>query len=248
MLNVAPAWGPHAPRRFFGEHHWKEPVIWNRAAEADGVRRRVFCASMADVFEDRPDLDAPWARLWAVIDQTPRLDWQLLTKRPENVERMVPNSGLVTWPASVWLGTTAEDQEYADRRLPILASLPAAIRFVSCEPLLGPINLSAFLDQIQWVIVGGESGAGSRGCATEWIDGLVRQCTTAGIACFVKQLGTKVISISDLRDPAVQRKLRAYKGDRFEEWPRTLRVREFPALARANMLDLFGANDGQVLE
>lgn len=134
-------WGPQAPRRFFGDKHWNEPLRWNRDAEIAGVQRRVFCASMADVFEDRRDLDAQRERLWKLIDATPHLDWQLLTKRPENMTRLAPSSWLNGWPPHVWAGTTAEDQQRADERTRELLKVPAAVRFLSCEPLLGPVTL-----------------------------------------------------------------------------------------------------------
>jgi protein gp37 len=103
----AKIWGRHAPRRFFGDEHWKHPLRWNAEAERDQVRRRVFCASMADVFEVRAELN-PWrARLWPLIEQTPWLDWLLLTKRPKNVRRMAPWGS--RWPHNVWLGTTDPD-------------------------------------------------------------------------------------------------------------------------------------------
>src|SRR5690348_736847 len=150
-------WGVAAERRFFGDKHWNEPRRWNAAAEKEGRRHRVFCASMADVFEDRPEL-APWReRLWDLIDETPWLDWQLLTKRPENVNRLVtPAWHTGAWPENVWLGTTVEDQRRAEERIPELLNCAAKVRFLSCEPLLGPVDLD--LDGIQWVIVGGESG------------------------------------------------------------------------------------------
>lgn len=132
-------WGPSVERRFFGDKHWNEPVRWNKAAEAAGVRKRVFCASMADVFEDRRDLDDQRVRLWRLIRATPRLDWQLLTKRPENLRRMLPWTG-EPW-ANVWLGTTCEDQQRADERIPHLLATPAAVRFLSVEPQLGAIDL-----------------------------------------------------------------------------------------------------------
>src|SRR5271166_5607806 len=107
-------WGPTANRRFFGEKHWLEPVKWNADTQA-GRRRRVFCASMADVFEDRRELD-PWRqKLWDLIEVTPRLDWLLLTKRPELVATLARWGD--DWPPNVWLGTTVEDQESADFRL-----------------------------------------------------------------------------------------------------------------------------------
>lgn len=110
-------WGETSDRRFFGEGHWTEPERWSRDAQKAGIRRRVFCASMADVFEDRRDLDEHRERLWNLIERTPWLDWLLLTKRPEN-HGMVP----LAWqtgsrhPANVWLGCTAENQEYVDSR------------------------------------------------------------------------------------------------------------------------------------
>ena len=89
-------WGKEAPRRFFGDRHWNEPLKWDRAAEKAGERHRVFCASMADVFEDRRDLDEPRARLYGLIEQTPNLDWMLLTKRPQVVGKLVPYGD--AWP------------------------------------------------------------------------------------------------------------------------------------------------------
>ena len=134
-----PVWGIRADRRFFGEAHWNEPLRWDREAAQSGERARVFCASMADVFEDRGDLD-PWRdRLWALIEATPNLDWLLLTKRPQHIASMAPWDD--RWPANVWLGTTVEDQDCADERLPLLAAVPAAVRFISAEPLLGPVDL-----------------------------------------------------------------------------------------------------------
>ena len=136
-------WGPKTERRFFGDKHWREPLRWNRHAKAAGERRRVFCASMADVFEDREDLVEPRARLFRLIEECTDLDWLLLTKRPENVRRHAVQGG---WhgslPKHVWLGTTAENQEYADKRIPELLKVPASVHFVSYEPALGPLTLS----------------------------------------------------------------------------------------------------------
>ncbi len=109
-------WGERSGRRFFGRDHWNEPFCWNRDAKTERTRRRVFCASMADVFEDRRDLD-PWrARLWSVIENTPWLDWLLLTKRPEYVGRFIPWGS--EWPGNVWLGTTVELQSKHQRQRP----------------------------------------------------------------------------------------------------------------------------------
>lgn len=138
-------WGPRAERKLFGEKHWAEPVKWNRLALRDDVRRRVFCAPMADVFEDRPDLAVERAKLWALIEATPSLDWLLLTKRPENWRRMVPPSWLTEPRPNVWALTTAEDQERADQRIQQLLQIPAVVRGVSYEPALGPVDFSRSL-------------------------------------------------------------------------------------------------------
>ncbi len=120
-------WGAAAERRFFSDAHWTEPLAWNEEAVATGQRKRVFCASMADVFERRAELHSQRDRLWELIQSTPSLDWLLLTKRPQNVRGMVPWGK--KWPANVWLGTTVENQTYAEKRLPFLLQHPAAVRF-----------------------------------------------------------------------------------------------------------------------
>lgn len=134
-------WGVNKPRRLFGDKHWAEPLRWNRKAEERGRPMLVFCASMADVFEDHPMLPDQRERLWRLIDDTPWLVWQLLTKRPENVEEMVP--WVRTWPPNVWLGVSVEDQRRAEERVSILVGIRAGLRFLSCEPLLGPVDLTA---------------------------------------------------------------------------------------------------------
>lgn len=141
------------PRRFFDDRHWREPLKWDRAAETAGVRRRVFAGSMCDVFEDRPELMQERLRLFTLIDRCQNLDWLLLTKRPANIDRLmpplvtqyVPEAGSMSYLEGVrenlWLGVTAENQTTADERIPILLQTPAAVRFVSIEPMLGPIDL-----------------------------------------------------------------------------------------------------------
>ncbi len=138
-------WGAQAERRLFGDAHWNEPRKRDRAAAEAGERRRVFCASMADVFEDRRDLDEQRLRLFDLIVETPHLDWLLLTKRPENMWRLAPVAWAVRWPSNVWAGTTVEDQQRADERIPHLLRVPAAVRFLSVEPLLGPVDLRPWL-------------------------------------------------------------------------------------------------------
>lgn len=180
-------WGIKAPRRFFGPKHWAEPIKWDRRAAEQGIRQRVFCASMADVFEDRADLDEARSALWELIEQTPNLDWLLLTKRPERIAATVPWKDV--WPANVWIGTTVETQEYAEERLPYLAALPAAVRFISAEPLLGPLDLTPWLDRLDWVITGGESGPKARPTSPSWFHQLLNQCMAAEVAFHFKQWG-----------------------------------------------------------
>jgi protein gp37 len=138
-------WGPHGDRLRTSAANWQQPLKWNRAAAAAGIRARVFCASMADVFDNRAA--TRWRDdLWHLIHQTPHLDWLLLTKRPQNICGMLPTTDIGTpawglgWP-NVWLGTTVENQVEADRRIPKLLEIPAAVHFLSCEPLLGPVDL-----------------------------------------------------------------------------------------------------------
>jgi protein gp37 len=185
-------WGVAAPRRFFGNSHWKEPVKWNSHAENQGKRARVFCASMADVFERRTELNPHRERLWELIRNTPWLDWLLLTKRPQHIATMVPWAA--RWPENVWIGTTVENQKYADIRIPFLLQHNAAVRFVSVEPLLGPVDLSAWTrrdlrQRVDWVIVGGESGHGARPMAPSWAADLLSQCRERGVAFHFKQWG-----------------------------------------------------------
>lgn len=208
-----------AAHRFFGEKHWAEPLAWDRAAERDGKPANVFCASMGDVFEDSPDLAEPRARLWALTTLTPNLRWLLLTKRPENAARMWTQAERdcrnasggppgTTWLPSVWLGTTAEDQARADERIPHLLATPAAVRFVSVEPMLGPVDLTRIGDSscyddvlgdgewtnepdrppgIDWVICGSESGHHARPMQWAWAASLRDQCAAADVSFFMKQ-------------------------------------------------------------
>lgn len=209
-------WGAGADRRFFGDKHWNEPRKWNTQAEAEGVRRRVFCASMADVFEEHPDeeteanLYISRQRLGRLIRETPALDWLLLTKRPENGVNCLGQMNLLDKLPNVWIGTTVENQEYADKRIPELLRVPAAVRFLSVEPLLGPVHLrdigpthidplfGAWLEdmpqgsrlrRLDWVIAGGESGHGARPMHPDWLRSLRDQCQAAGVPFFFKQWG-----------------------------------------------------------
>ena len=175
-------------RRTFGAQHWREPLVWNRKAARAGVRRRVFCSSMCDVFEDHPTIDAERAKLWPLIRATPMLDWQLLTKRPERMAANLPWDAYGDpWP-NVWLGTSIESQDYLTRAR-ILATIPAAIRFISAEPLLGPIDFDSVLSSIDWLIVGGESQPGCRPMDPDWAREIVASCAVANVPVFLKQLG-----------------------------------------------------------
>lgn len=179
-------WGMDAPRRFFGPKHWQEPRRWHTAAVKAGVRRRVFCASMADVFEDRQDVAEARGALWALILDTPMLDWLLLTKRPSNVLRLIPLLWRVQFPPNVWIGTTAENQEWLDVRARSMILLHPRVLFISYEPGLGPIRVPSWA---QWVIAGGESGSGHRPINDEWVRSVRDQCAAANVPFFFKQWG-----------------------------------------------------------
>lgn len=187
-------WGPAktTERRLFGDAHWHEPIAWDLAAAEARTRKRVFCASMADVFEDHPLVIPSRYRLWSLIEQTPNLDWLLLTKRPENIAHMLPGG---RWP-NVWLGTSAETQQYAEQRIPVLLEHRerVPVLFVSAEPLLGSLDLRWCLEDcegfiVNWVIVGGESGPRHRPLDLGWARTLRDQCQAAGTAFFFKQVG-----------------------------------------------------------
>ena len=205
-------WKPGAERAITSPANWKKPRKWNAAAERAGVRHKVFCASLADVFDNKvPEF---WrGMLWDLIRETPALDWLLLTKRPQNIEKMLPQHWGIGWP-NVWLGTTVENQTEAERRIPALLSIPARVRFLSCEPLLGPVDLRSIGDwntvfdpllgerrfdgvgpffpdgaRIHWVIAGGESGPGARPSHPDWFRALRDQCADTGTAFHFKQWG-----------------------------------------------------------
>ena len=241
-------WGPGAPRRRTSDANWRMPLKWNREAERTGVRPRVFCASLADVFDN--EVPCEWRRdLFDLIRRCENLDFLLLTKRVGNVTRMLQElasmlrsehgacADLLAWieqwlagnpPPNVWLGATVVNQEEADRDIPKLLAVPAAKRFLSMEPLLGPVDLNYVRQRIQaqrsqlaraingetwldWVIVGGESGPGARPMSPDWARSIRDQCEEAGVPFLMKQMG-------GVRD----------KRGALEDLPEYLRVREFP--------------------
>ncbi len=191
-------WGKDADRRFFGDKHWNEPLKWEKVAAAGEPGPNtgrvgdhfVFCASYADVFEARDDLDEHRTRLWRLILDTPHLTWLLLTKRPEQIPLRVPPEWMAgDWPSNAWVGTSVEDQARADLRLPRLARIPAPVHFISGEPLLGTIDLLRHVEHVEWVIVGGESGPGHRKLDLEPVRSLRQQCLVWDVPFFFKQVG-----------------------------------------------------------
>lgn len=233
-------WGVDAQRKPMSEAYWRDPVKWNKRAEAAGVRMRVFCSSMADVFERVPARniqanavqDAARPRLFSLIEATPWLDWLLLTKRPENVSEMVPRTWMLGgFPKNVWMGVTAEDQKRADQRVPLLCKLPASIRFVSHEPAVEIVDFTKWLGPISWVITGGESAPPklARPYSVEWARSIVAQCRTANVFPFVKQLGSRAL-LAGSPYPTMN-----HKGDVPGEWPSDIRVQEFPRPATFRM-------------
>lgn len=206
------------PHKLDAPLRWREP-------------QKVFVNSMSDLFHD----DVPdefIAQVFAVMAATPQHTYQVLTKRHGRMRSLLGHSdgqNLLellheerhaaalydsVWPLpNVWLGVSVEDQKRADLRIPALLDTPAAVRFLSCEPLLGPVDLFGVRNGLDWVIVGGESGPGARALDIEWVRALVEQCEQAGVPAFVKQLGSKY-------GPE--------KGGDMSTFPADLRVREFP--------------------
>jgi len=214
-------WGANGRRRFFGEKHWREVMRWNARAEKTGVPERVFCGSMCDVCERLPldhqcraEMAIVRAQLRSTIRHTPHLRWLLLTKRPEGLLQYFDEQWWRECP-NTWAGVTAENQATADERIPLLLQVPAAKRFVSCEPLLSALDLSKYLgatlttrggERIQhpdhripttggtwdfgldWVIAGCESGPGARHAMGTWFRMLRNQCEAAGVPHFLKQM------------------------------------------------------------
>jgi protein gp37 len=125
------------PRRFFKEKHWQEPLTWNRQAEKQGHRRSVFCASMADVYEDHPAVVDERQKLWKLIEATPWLNWLLLTKRPENI-LLMSSWGRRTWPDNVWVGTSVGLQKHAEERIPRLPSFDMCVELSDPDKGLPP--------------------------------------------------------------------------------------------------------------
>ena len=258
---VLGVWGPQGTRVIAAESYWKQPPKWNEAAKARGEHYRVFCASLADVFEGPetmpaeswPVVRAARKRLFDVIRVTPNLNWLLLTKRPQNIREAIERAALDCnpgdtcemlncWlqgfgsnhhgnaPDGIWLGTSVEDQRAAVERIPHLLKFPAVVRFLSCEPLIGPVGLGLHsvlmgnrggvgsingervsFPGIDWVIVGCESGPHRRPMELNWARCLRDQCAAASVPFFMKQM-----------------EIDGEVTDDMEQFPADLRIRKFP--------------------
>lgn len=189
------AWGPNEIRRRTSLSNWALPRRWNadhsRFAAQNGRRRRVFCASLADVFDIR--VDSTWRdELWKLIRETPNLDWLILTKRIGNVSNMLPPDWKSNF-GNVWLGISVVNQEEEDRDVSKLLRTPAALHWLSMEPLLGPVSIDKPCElvgkQPEWIVVGGESGPHARPTESNWVEDLRQQCQSRNIAFFFKQWG-----------------------------------------------------------
>jgi protein gp37 len=188
-------WGGY-PRRRTTDAYWKTPMRWNAQASAfqakNGRRQRVFCASLADIFDNQ--VDPVWrSDLFNLVRACDQLDWQLLTKRPQNIRKMLPPDWGDGYP-NVWLGTTAEDAGAYQQRVSHLLKVPAAIHFVSYEPAIGPLG-PLEIDGLypDWLIIGGESGVRSdliRFTDPSWARDAIARCRRLGVAPFLKQWGT----------------------------------------------------------
>jgi protein gp37 len=202
------AWGPHAERRRTAPSTWRQPLAWNRRAEREARRFRVFCASLADVFDNSVPIE--WlVDALDVIRTTPHLTWLLLTKRPQLIGRRIDEAfarlgqgidrgDLLMWlalwrdnrpPENVWLGTTVENREEMFRRGPPLRAAPAVRHFWSAEPLLGDLGTIPAEIMPGWIITGGESGPKARPSHPDWFRSLRDQCQAAGVAFYFKQWG-----------------------------------------------------------
>jgi protein gp37 len=212
-------------RWFPTEKYQRHPRAWDTSCAKRRVRERVFAASMADVFEDHPALIDPRADLFSTIRLTSNLDWLLLTKRPENIAAMLPPDWGEGYP-NVCMLTTIEDNRVRDERLFHLTAVPAIARGLSCEPMIAPIDLDGRLAGIDWVIVGGESGAKARPMELPWARRVVDAARQAGCAVHVKQLGSVWANRSGLRreDP---------NGGDIARFTTDLQIRECPAIGAA---------------
>lgn len=203
----ADCWGPNSRRSRTSDANWKKPIKWNKEAEASGETVRVFCASLADVFEYHHDVIKWREDLFELIQATPALTWQLLTKRPQHVLEMMPSEWYYEWPDNVQLGFSAENQDMFNKRILHVEAIkqrcnPKTV-FVSIEPMLGPVRLGDYSEVVDWVIVGGESGPGARPMHTDWVRKMQSACECRLIPFFFKQWGEWVPSSQLEEQPTV---------------------------------------------
>lgn len=242
-------WGAGEPRKRTSVSSWNRVRSLDRKAKKDRIRIKVFCASLSDWLD--PAVPSEWLNdLLELIVETPHLDWQLLTKRPEHFQARMnavmaefkgkPGAEIANqWvtfknaPQNVWFGVTAENQETFNSRVMQTTFIPAKLTFLSMEPLLGAVNIDFAIGKVDWIIVGGESGAAAgsnangqaRACKVEWINAIVSRAQQIGISVFVKQLGTNAYRMNQLV------KTTHPKGGNFEEFPEKLKIREFPVFS-----------------
>ena len=183
-------WNVKVAPRYTKPGNWKKVLTWHRKAVTEGKRHKVFCGSMMDWC----DKDAPpgaLGDLWQLIRDTPMLDWQLLTKRATLIKRCLPDDWGDGYD-NVWLGVTVEDMEYGYPRIEALRQIPAKVRFLSCEPLLELLDIEPCLSDMDWVIIGGESGPNYRMMEGYWAESLLIDCQLAGVPVWFKQWGGNI--------------------------------------------------------
>lgn len=224
----------------FIESAFEQPLKWKKP-------RKIFINSMSDCFH--PSVKDEWlVQALEVMKRTPQHIYQLLTKRPARMLEFFERQDIES-PSNLWLGVTVENQNTADERIPLLLQTPAAVRFLSCEPLLKQVDLSQHLGMhwvglgeescIHWVIAGGESGPNARPCQIEWIQSIVEQCQEAEVDVWVKQLGSVPVQefggasyapgiTQEPYEVEPGQRLRSPKGSDPSEWPEDLRVQQFP--------------------
>lgn len=183
-------WGAHGTRHRTSPANWKKPYKWEREAIAQGKPIKVFCSSLGDIFDNHPSIQPEWREaMWQTIRDTPHLIWQLLTKRPQLIDKYLPDD--LADAKNIWMGITAENQKELDRRLPkLVKSKWKGLRYLSCEPLLSELELTTWFYRgagISWLICGGESGNGFRPMKEDWVRSIQQQCANAGVAFFYKQ-------------------------------------------------------------
>ena len=179
-------WNPKVRPRRTSLANWKKVFKWNEQAEIENKRRRVFCGSMMDWCDNNAPKDALFD-LWELIKLTPNLDWQLLTKRATRISESLPDDWGDGYP-NVWLGVTSEDVEHGTKRVNELRKIPTRLRFISAEPLLEDISRIEFYD-IDWLIIGGESGPNYRPMKKEWVENLIAACDEFDVDIWFKQWG-----------------------------------------------------------